>query len=927
MKYYLRKVIFSFMAILWFITVKGQTNPYTVRVNADGYKHIFEGAGASFSKWVGDHNNMSAADQDSVMRWAGKDLNMQYLQDYTGIYPSDDPSYYDANANYIKTMRAYRPELKMSLVVNNLPDNLCTTIDVNGTPTKALDYTRTGIYDEVADWYFKALEGYFVRGVPVDILNIVNEPDHNKDNKFYLYGHGNNKEKGVAFLLKEAIPRLRTMVNNPSINVHGIPMPEIMAFSALSARRTPEWVDEVKNNYPDAWNEVDILSTHQYAQGSNNAYFDQMRNQLEGRRFIQSEMHAGRGEDIGYLEDILGQRHYTAMSAANLVICGVNAGLNSWWYFFVAASGNYKKSSLIIMPDDGQNPYRTHQYYAFKQVTSLQPPNSHVMERTIDGNETDDEVIVFRKQGDNHAYVTIVNYSDQPSPAEVIIENDNGDILKIKSIELHTTDAQLKDVITDSQNFTNQVDEYTFTMPPYSVNTLKVEFMELNSASKIPQSAWSLHSVDSEAGSDPAINAFDGNPNTIWHTPWGENETTFPHQISINLGATYNISEFRYLPRQNASQNGTISQYEIYLSTDGSNWGSPVANGTWANSKTEKSLNFTTTIAKYVRLVALSEVNNKAWASAAEINLYGTATSALEAKYLFNGDANDATGNGYDGAINGTTFTTDAVRGQVASFNDTYIQVNNHEGVIGTNSRTISAWIKTTENNSAIVCWGPNTNGNKWLFRIYQGKLRVEVKGGHTIGSTTINDGQWHHVACTFEDDGTPNVTDTKLYVDGLFDNVSSSSGQIINTLGGRALQIGQDHDNRKFSGYMDNVHIYERVLSASEIANEFQQTLSSSSQLKQSNELKLSTSSAVDEIGDFEVYPNPTKSEFNLNFKNINNAKVFVYDFNGRLVHTANTSKQSIHLSNPFLFKSGMYVIKVIDDKNKVYYKKILIE
>lgn len=39
--------------------------------------------------------------------------------------------------------------------------------------------------------------------------------------------------------------------------------------------------------------------------------------------------------------------------------------------------------------------------------------------------------------------------------------------------------------------------------------------------------------------------------------------------------------------------NGQIGQYEFYVSADGTNWGTPVATGTFANNATEKEVLFT----------------------------------------------------------------------------------------------------------------------------------------------------------------------------------------------------------------------------------------------------------------------------------------------------------------------------------------------
>lgn len=139
----------------------------------------------------------------------------------------------------------------------------------------------------------------------------------------------------------------------------------------------------------------------------------------------------------------------------------------------------------------------------------------------------------------------------------------------------------------------------------------------------ISKSAWKIHSVDSQADGNQAEKIFDGDYATIWHTPWGGAQTDFPHEVAINLGASYKISEFSYVPRQDASSNGMINQYELFISEDGNNWGSPVATGTWPETKDEKTVKFAETKGSFVKLVALREVNGNAWASAAEINIYG----------------------------------------------------------------------------------------------------------------------------------------------------------------------------------------------------------------------------------------------------------------------------------------------------------------
>ena len=151
----------------------------------------------------------------------------------------------------------------------------------------------------------------------------------------------------------------------------------------------------------------------------------------------------------------------------------------------------------------------------------------------------------------------------------------------------------------------------------------------------------------------------------------------------------------------------------------------------------------------------------------------------------------------------------------------------------GTNNRTISAWVKTNgaspaDINLSILSYGRNFGGQKWNFRSTQdnttlnpsGQLRTEVNGGYIIGTTSVTDGQWHHVAVVLNG-GTPDVTELSLYVDGVLEGIHSSLTEAINTdtAGGTNVFIGDDHSNREWNGWLDDVRIYNEALDASAIA------------------------------------------------------------------------------------------------------------
>ena len=92
------------------------------------------------------------------------------------------------------------------------------------------------------------------------------------------------------------------------------------------------------------------------------------------------------------------------------------------------------------------------------------------------------------------------------------------------------------------------------------------------------------------------------------------------------------IRGIKYLPRQDGGVNGTIANYEIYTSIDGVNWGIPVAKGAFDKAMTEKEVLFTPVIGKFLRLVALSEINGGAWTSLAELKVLYETTDAAGTK-------------------------------------------------------------------------------------------------------------------------------------------------------------------------------------------------------------------------------------------------------------------------------------------------------
>lgn len=83
------------------------------------------------------------------------------------------------------------------------------------------------------------------------------------------------------------------------------------------------------------------------------------------------------------------------------------------------------------------------------------------------------------------------------------------------------------------------------------------------------------------------------------------------------------------------------------------------------------------------------------------------------------------------------------------------------------------------------------------------------------VGTTTILNTGWHHIAGTF--DG----TFVKIYVDGVMENSVNIAGT---TMSGTAnLMIGANNYGSAGKGIIDEVRVYNRALSSAEIQADFQ--------------------------------------------------------------------------------------------------------
>ncbi len=167
-------------------------------------------------------------------------------------------------------------------------------------------------------------------------------------------------------------------------------------------------------------------------------------------------------------------------------------------------------------------------------------------------------------------------------------------------------------------------EEYNKSIPDMVQAGTCASIEDCNNPAKLPKDIWEVFYVDSEEVNYPgyASMSIDDDPETIWHTRWSTGNDPYPHEIIVDMGAEYQVFEFTYLTRQDG-ENGRIKDYQLFVSPNAFEW-TEVGNGSFENTSAPQTIEFEESLnARFFKLIALSEVNGNAWASAAEFDMVG----------------------------------------------------------------------------------------------------------------------------------------------------------------------------------------------------------------------------------------------------------------------------------------------------------------
>lgn len=195
----------------------------------------------------------------------------------------------------------------------------------------------------------------------------------------------------------------------------------------------------------------------------------------------------------------------------------------------------------------------------------------------------------------------------------------------------------------------------------------------------------------------------------------------------------------------------------------------------------------------------------------------------------------DSTENGHDGTINGQAEWGDGKFADALSIgagNTIYVP---HSEDLNLKNFTIAAWLSTEVGGSyiGVICKAHNNPTRNYAIYIDQDTSAIALSIGNEAaaswsgakGTTPVNDGEWHHVAITFDDD----QNGGQIFTDG----VAETQFTIVHDIPQPNADLvfaswSHGGGNAGYIGLLDEIAIFSVALEEADIKDIMQDGLSS---------------------------------------------------------------------------------------------------
>ena len=325
----------------------------------------------------------------------------------------------------------------------------------------------------------------------------------------------------------------------------------------------------------------------------------------------------------------------------------------------------------------------------------------------------------------------------------------------------------------------------------------------------------------------------------------------------------------------------------------------------------------------------------------------GSLTQGLVGYWPFCGNANDDSGNGNNGTVNGATLTTD----RFGNANSAYLFTNNgivqniqtnYAGVLGQNNRTISLWYKqdviSTTDQQVLCGYAGVTTATSFAPTTLSGRIGLDVNNTYRHYSLSISN-EWNHAVFVYETGNS--ISSVKVYLNGVLQTTAAltfgNQNTLLNTIAGTNFRINASNLQQMFIGSIDDIGIWNRPLSPTEVSQLYNQnqcfTNTTVTDTLIINVGQLSYNNPVTYANNITMAPNPASTQININFNNItdlNGGTLKVINSLGQEVATTpitTSGKQSI-MQLATWGGAGLYFVQIINPQGQIVdIKKIILQ
>lgn len=300
------------------------------------------------------------------------------------------------------------------------------------------------------------------------------------------------------------------------------------------------------------------------------------------------------------------------------------------------------------------------------------------------------------------------------------------------------------------------------------------------------------------------------------------------------------------------------------------------------------------------------KIYNRALTPAEVTQLYNQQDSSTPAnavvEYTFDNTYNNVNGNTPFTNVAGVTSFVPDRNGVANSALNVSVSINKTSASLiapsGLNPRSVSIWYKAGQNAGSPGVFSYGAPIQYQTFGMYLGSDGSPVFQGYAYDTgfaAPAAAGIWHHAVVVF--DG----TNMGIYIDGVLRG--SAPRTSLNTPSGTAFYLGNSVNMT-----YDDLKIYTRALTASEVSNLYTNNTLSTPNFSQNNlEVK--------------VYPNPVSNILNIETKT-EIKSVEIFNLQGQKVFS--TNQKQVNISD---LASGVYMVRIEDTNNAVETKRILKE